>query len=145
MKKETLTLILLCSTLYGNAQDLGMCTYDAAGNRLSRFTYSLNRGNNSQLTTERDGQVNMANERLGDHTIHVTFQSATCIITIEVLGLDESDNCAVYIYNLTGQMIYNQSIVASPTEIGLFNNSNGVYLLRLSLNGENRCWKIIKK
>lgn len=145
MKKETIILMMLIFALQGNAQDMGMCTYDVAGNRLSRFTYSLNRGNNFQQTTKRDGQVDMANERLGNHTIHVTYQSTTCTITIEVLGLDDSDDCAVYIYNLTGQMVYNQSIVASPTKVDLFDNSNGVYLLRLYLNGENRCWKIIKK
>jgi hypothetical protein len=66
-------------------------------------------------------------------------------LTIEVLGLDESDKCAAYIYSLTGQTVYNQDITVSPTKIYLSDNSNGVYLLRLSLNGENRCWKIIKK
>lgn len=145
MKKETLILILLCSAIQGNAQNFGMCTYDAAGNRLSRFTYNLERGGNSQKITEKVDRVDMANEQLGNHKIHVTYQSSTCTITIEVLGLDNSDNCSAYIYNMTGQMVYNQSIVASPTEIDLFNSSNGVYLLRLSLNGENKCWKIIKK
>lgn len=131
--------------LKGNSQDMGMCIYDASGNRLSRFTYATNRGNNSQKMTERDGQWDMANERLGNHTIHVTYHSTTCTLTIEILGLDESDKCFAYIYSLTGQTVYRQDITVSPTEIYLSDNSNGVYLLRLSLNGENRCWKIIKK
>lgn len=145
MKKETIILMLLMFVLQGNAQDMGMCTYDASGNRLSRFTYTMNRGNNSQKMTERDGQVDMANERLGNHTIHVTYHSAICILTIEVLGLDESDNCSAYIYSLTGQTVYNQTITVNSTDIDFSGYSSGVYLLRLSMNGENRCWKIIKK
>lgn len=145
MKKETIILMLLMFALQGNAQNMGMCIYDASGNRLSRFTYAINRGNNSQKMTERDGQVDMANERMGNHTIHVTYHSTTCTLTIEVLGLDQSDKCSAYIYSLTGQTVYSQTITVYSTDIDFSGNSSGVYLLRLSLNGENRCWKIIKK
>lgn len=144
MKKETIILILLMYTLHGMAQDTAMCIYDASGNRLSRFVY-YNRGHNSQERSERNGQVDMGNEQFGNHTIHVTYHSTTYTLTIEILGLDESDKCSAYIYSLTGQTVYRQDITFSPAEIDLSNNSNGVYLLRLSLNGENRCWKIIKK
>ena len=147
MKKRLFVIMMHCFILQGNAQELGMCTYDAAGNRLLRSTYSQfeNRGNNSQLMSERDGRIDMANERLDNHTIHVTYHSTTCTLTIEVLGMNDTDHCTAYVYNLTGQIVYNQDIVISPTEIDLSNKNNGVYILCLSLNGENRCWKIIKK
>ena len=144
MRKQTIILILLMYTLHGNAQNTATCIYDASGNRLSRFIYS-NRGGNSQEMAERDGQVDMGNERFGNHTIHVTYHSTTCTLTIEVLGLDESDKCSAFIYNLTGQTVYRKDITISHTEIYLSDNCKGVYLLRLSLNGENGCWKIIKK
>lgn len=145
MKKGLFFIMMLCFTLQGNAQDLGMCTYDAAGNRLSRFTYILDRGRHSQQMAERDGKVDMANERLGNHTIHVSYHSSTCTLAIEVLGLENPDNCFVFVYSLTGQTVYGQNVTTSPTELDLSDISNGVYLIRLSLNGENRCWKIIKK
>lgn len=145
MKKGLFFIMMLCFTLQGNAQDLGMCTYDAAGNRLSRFTYILDRGRHSQQMAERDGKVDMTNERLGNHTIHVSYHSSTCTLAIEVLGLENPDNCFVFVYSLTGQTVYGQNVTTSPTELDLSDISNGVYLIRLSLNGENRCWKIIKK
>lgn len=144
MKKETIIIMLLCFTLQGNAQETAMCTYDASGNRLSRFIY-VDRSRNLQRMTDRDGCVEMANERLGGHTIHVNFNTDKKTITIEVLGLDDSDRCSVNIYNLTGQLVQNQDITNSPTEIELYDISNGVYLVRLTLNGESKCWKIIKR
>lgn len=145
MKKKTIIPMLLSFSLQGTAQNLGMCTYDVAGNRLSRFTYVEDRGRNSQSETEREGQVDLANERLGNHAVQVLYDSETSTLVIDVLGLDDSDKCSAYIYNLTGQMIYRQKINTVQAEINLYDYNNGVYILRIELNGESKCWKIIKK
>lgn len=144
MKKETIILTMLIFALQGNAQNMGMCIYDAAGNRLTRFTYT-DRNRSLRNLADKNGQVDMSNERLGNHTVHVTYNSTTCTLIIEILGLDDSDNCSAHVYSLTGQIVLNQAIDSFLTEINLFDKSSGVYLLRLTINGENRCWKIIKK
>ena len=144
MKKETIVSMMLIFTLQGNAQEMAMCTYDAAGNRLSRFTYT-DSSRSSRGMAKNDNNLDMANDRLGNHTIHVSYNSAKCILTIEILGLDDSDQCSVSLYNMTGQLVMSQNIVTSPAEMDISDISNGVYILRLALNGENRCWKILKK
>lgn len=144
MKKEIIVLMLLFFALHGHAQNMAMCTYDASGNRLSRFTYT-DRSRNSQKMAEKDGNVDMSNDRLGNHTIHIIYHSIKSTLTIEILGLDDSDKCSANLYKLTGQLVMNQDITTSPTEIELYDVSNGVYILRLILNGENRCWKIVKE
>ena len=67
MKKETIVIMLLCFTLQGNAQETAMCTYDASGNRLSRFIY-VDRSRSLQRMTDKGGHVEMANERFGNLT-----------------------------------------------------------------------------
>ncbi len=58
MKKETIIIMLLCFTLQGNAQETAMCTYDASGNRLSRFIY-VDRSRSLQRMTDKGGHVEM--------------------------------------------------------------------------------------
>ena len=62
MKKKTIIPMMLIFTLQGNAQNMAMCTYDAAGNRLSRFTYT-DRSRSLRGMAENDSNVDMANYR----------------------------------------------------------------------------------
>ena len=148
MKKKTivksaLLSLMMIATENVKAQNLGMCTYDAAGNRLERFTYVDDSYNRS--LEKMGGKSELANERMGHHTVSVDYNSEGCMVSIEVLGLSGEDYCFASVYNLMGIKILGQHIVEPRTEISLYDYNKGVYLLRLELNGENRCWKIIKK
>jgi hypothetical protein len=142
--RVTLLLVLLCNLLHSYGQDTAQCTYDQAGNRLSRFVIHNDRNSlrGDSLTTKG---LNLSNQRLGGHIVYVVYSQELSKLTVEILGLTDDDACEISIFNLTGMTVLRQKIGATPSDYYLSDFNDGIYIASLDVNGERRCWKIVKK
>ena len=142
--RVTLLLVLLCNLLHSYGQDTAQCTYDQAGNRLSRFVIYNDRNSlrGDSLTTKG---LNLSNQRLGGHIVYVVYSQELSKLTVEILGLTDDDVCEISIFNLTGMTVLRQKINTTQSDYYLYDFSDGIYIVSLVLNGERRSWKIVKK
>lgn len=142
--RVTLLLVLLCNMLHANGQETAQCIYDQAGNRLCREIYynSRNSLRGDSLTPKA---LNLSNQQLGGHIVHVVYIQEQSKLTVEILGITDDDACEISIFNLTGITVLRQKIDTTPSDYYFYDFSDGVYIAFLEVNGERRSWKIVKK
>ena len=142
--RVTLLLVLLCNLVHSYGQDTALCTYDQAGNRLTRFVIYNDR-NSLQGDSLTRKVFNLTDHRMGGHNVHVVYVQEQSKLTVEILGITDDDDCEISISNLTGIMVFRQKIETTPSNYFLYDFSDGVYIASLVVNGERRSWKIVKK
>lgn len=141
--RVTLLLVLLCSIVHANGQETAQCIYDQAGNRLTREIYYPDRNSLRGDSITRNSLI-LNNQQLGGHIVHVVYVQKESKLIVEILGISADDVCDISIFNLTGISVLRQKIDSTPSTFYLYDLSNGIYIVSLELNGERRCWKIVK-
>lgn len=142
--RVTLLLVLLCNLLHSFGQDTAQCTYDQAGNRLTRFVIYNDR-NNLQGDSLTKKSLNLTSHQMGGHNVHVVYVQELSKLTVEILGITDDDACEISIFNLTGITVLRQKTNTTQSDYYLYDFSDGIYIVSLVLNGERRSWKIVKK
>ena len=148
MKKRLLSISLIAAMLplRGMAQSHVRYTYDNAGNRLSQYTLPDEETRNRQLGGSLDDSSGSTQSRqIAGHTVSVTTNAVTGLVTVEVFGLDASDDCLLSVYSLPGIQIVSQQVTDTRTTIDLGDCTKGIYILLVHLNSESATWKILKK
>ena len=113
-------------------------SYDLAGNRVKREIVMSNLAPKNSLVTG-------FTEVLAKKNIRIYPNPTKGHLRVEVVGYDSTDKCLLQVFNATGALIINKKATLPFTEINITNQPNGIYLLLITLNGENTKWKIIKK
>ena len=113
-------------------------SYDLAGNRVKREIVMSSLAPKNSLVTG-------FTEVLAKKNIRIYPNPTKGHLRVEVVGYDSTDKCLLQVFNATGALIINKKATLPFTEINITNQPNGIYLLLITLNGENTKWKIIKK
>ena len=113
-------------------------SYDLAGNRVKREIVMSSLAPKNSLVTG-------FTEVLAKKNIRIYPNPTKGHLRVEVVGYDSTDKCLLQVFNATGALIINRKATLPFTEINITNQPNGIYLLLITLNGENTKWKIIKK
>jgi len=113
-------------------------SYDLAGNRVKREIVMSSLAPKNSLVTG-------FTEVLAKKNIRIYPNPTKGHLRVEVVGYDSTDKCLLQVFNATGALIINRKATLPFTEINITNQPNGIYLLQITLNGENTKWKIIKK
>lgn len=113
-------------------------SYDLAGNRVKREIVMSSLAPKNSLVTG-------FTEVLAKKNIRIYPNPTKGHLRVEVVGYDSTDKCLLQVFNATGALIINKKATLPFTEINITNQPNGIYLLQITLNGENTKWKIIKK
>lgn len=115
--------------------------YDNVGNRVAReIILSKN--------VQSDGQVKpeVYSEMLSERDIKISPNPTSGNLKIEISGYDTTvDEGELSIYSMSGQLIQTVCPDAPVTDLDITSQPVGVYILTITLNGENTSWKIIKK
>jgi len=84
-------------------------------------------------------------EKIGQTEIKIYPNPTTEKITLEFLGDVRVENFRpLQIYSLSGQLLQEQPVQSATTVISLAGMPNGVYVLKVNVNGKSEEWKIIK-
>lgn len=147
MKKTIFTLVLgfLATGLF--AQDL-VYTHDANGNRIVRETLVLKTANpsatNPALTQAQMQQEGTETYLLGSK-INVYPNPTQGSVQLVIEGLAPEQTATVVLLNINGQPLQQQPISTANTTLDLSGYTAGVYLIRLTLNGRSKEWRVVKQ
>jgi len=130
-----LSFIALCSS----AQTVTY-TYDNAGNRIRREIV-LNRQN----APAAHAIASSYNDRVAGKDFRIHPNPTHGALSLEIIGYEASDNGRYTVVSTGGQIIVNQKIASAISSLDISSQANGIYILHIVLNGQERTWKIIKK
>jgi hypothetical protein len=64
---------------------------------------------------------------------------------ITITGLPSQGSTILAVFDALGRKIYNREISSATAEIDLTVSASGIYQLKVSCNGQDRSFKIVKK
>ena len=144
MKRKKLVLAALLLPAVCHAQSVVNYTYDNAGNRLTQMYPNNNRQGGFGDRQEDAFGMTITGELAG-HSIRITSLYGQNTVKVEVLGLQDSDDCIISVYAISGRLLINQKTDDVVTTLDMSAYHKGFYIIKISLNGQTGSWKIIKK
>ncbi len=146
MKKIVSIYIMICLCTMLSAQTIRY-TYDAAGNRTERYIDMTPEVRSAKAAaTEGDAA---APEELEDRSlsnaIRIYPNPTEGLLKVEIDNLQENQKASIALMTLQGQTVLRKSNVQGMTELDISNSLQGTYIMRISIDGNNTEWKIIKK
>jgi len=161
---------LFCLAQNGLAREY---EYDAAGNRTLRKTLTVEfappapqdsltnyelRMTSDELSPSNfegvDGEAGRGSlftsdeffvEKVAQVEIKIYPNPTTEKITMEISAWENLQTGVFKLYSLTGQLLQEQPVHSATTIVSLANLPNGVYILKVQINGRVEDWKIIKQ
>lgn len=115
--------------------------YDSAGNRIKREIVLSQRnipGHSGSGTT-------YAKELLADREIRIHPNPTKGMLMVEIMNHTHEDSGQLSLFNMSGMQILSADISQNITTLDISACANGVYVLRIGLNGRFSSWKIIKE
>lgn len=132
-------ILAIISVVITDAQRISYA-YDADGNRIKRelvIPRTVNAGGRASENIES------YYDPMGEHT--VKFEAtANGKINISVINFSEQDNGTIDVYSVNGMVLLSSDISDTLTVIDISSQPHGVYILRVTVNGEQTTWKITK-
>jgi hypothetical protein len=144
--------------------------YDKAGNRTARKTITVQNSPpvqgdsinelsvfSEQLSAEEEfaSQTSLMPsnfeapeyfvERIAQVEMKIYPNPATEKITLQVANMDNLQTGVFKLLTLNGQLLQEQAVHSSATEISLLGLAKGVYILKVNVNGRVEDWKVIKQ
>lgn len=130
--------------------------YDNSGNRIERdlIYISVPKTNNSLMTkskTKKEGEIEDNNQeifmsrKLNEFDLKIYPNPTKGNLKIEIGGEKDINSAELYIYDLTGKILFSTKEIKHSYDLNISSYHNGVYILVLSLDGKSREWKIIKE
>ena len=138
MNNRILYIVLFMLSVFHMAysQNIGF-HYDDAGNCISREIIVLSKAPKGKAATSVEPM------RIAEKDILINQTDGK--LRIEVSGYDATDNFACSIFNYSDHEIMSAHPRSSSANLYTESLPTGVYILRVSLNGEKMSRKIIKK
>lgn len=139
MKKPIAVLLMLAMPCVISAQSVNY-SYDSAGNRIKREIVMKTRALQQEEST-----AECYSDMLSERTIRIYPNPTKGKLRVEIAGYENSDQSVLRIFNVSGQQILSTHVTSSWAEVDISSQTNGIYILHLSLNSKETTWKIIKK
>lgn len=130
--------LVLALPFVNSAQNIRF-SYDTAGNRIKREIIMETKALDTKSTTD------CFSESIAKQDIKIYPNPTDGIIKVEISVFDDTDICEISIFNASGQLLLSRTASSSITEVDIVSQPKGIYIMRISLNGNDSIWKIIKK
>ena len=142
MIKSILTTIVTLLPLFVGAQQKISYAYDANGNRVSRT-----------IVLPKQAAIAMKNhvdsiffeEKLAENQLKIYPNPVQSELTIAVDRYEPAMQGKFSLYDTNGAMLVTSELLGAITKVDMGHYAQGIYLLRIQLNGESTTWKIIKQ
>lgn len=138
MKPKFLLAPLAFAFLYCGAETIRF-SYDSSGNRIKRQIVM-----STQKAPKTAGNEELM-DFVSDKTIKIMPNPTKGDLKITINNYEAGDTGAVYLFSLSGQTIAYKDFADESVELDITGQPNGLYILKVVLNGENTTWKIVKE
>lgn len=145
MNKFYICSLCFLASLASMAQSKIGFAYDAAGNRVKREIVIQNFQESEAKRQAFNSRTQTFSDIVNDHSIKIYPNPTEGNLTISISGLKKSDKSSYGVYNVQGAQIMADNIDADNFNIDISCYPSGVYLLRITINGNPTSWKIVKK
>ena len=154
MKKLYTSLLLfgiaLCFPLLSLSQATVSFSYDASGNRISRFIVLAKSSDvTSADSTDKDLQEQFYFDLFSDVrvTISPNPNGGRFKVMVEQTPgtIENQDPFQLYLHSLSGESIRHIERLEPVNEIDIRNYPNGTYVLTIARGNDRRTWKVIKQ
>lgn len=126
--------------------------YDASGNRYKRKVITYKTSNIKSAKFEPQAIMPKSThpkekfeENNGNQKITIYPNPTQGQLIVEIIGADLTQTSGMYIYNSTGALVAQKTLVLNSNNFDMSNLSNGVYILRIIIGNNVSEWKIIKE
>ena len=144
MKRKKLLLATLLLPAVCHAQSVVEYTYDDAGNRLSQLYPSSNRRGGFGDRQEDAFGMTISGDLAG-HSVLITSLYGEKVVKVEIQGLQDSDDCTISAYSISGKMLISRKAETFQTTLDMSACRRGIYIIKISLNGQTGSWKTVIK
>ncbi|MDR1679842.1 MAG: T9SS type A sorting domain-containing protein [Prevotellaceae bacterium] len=146
MKNIILPILLLFACVVW-AQQTIRYDYDAAGNRISRtlIVEELRSAKFTGTIGDEIPQDELSETNGALQTVQVYPNPTTGVVFVDVALLPEDGKATLTVFDTGGKIVTNHSHVETNNRVDFTNTPNGIYMLRLTVEGKSRVWKVIKK
>ncbi|MCX6155718.1 MAG: T9SS type A sorting domain-containing protein [Candidatus Kapabacteria bacterium] len=142
MNKTTLSLACFLYIFAATASYAGVNLYsfgyDAAGNRIRRTHAS-----GKIIAPHQDSLTKTIVDV--KHDIKVAPNPTTGIASLSISNLSKDESGFVTVVDLNGTAVYTLKSISAANTLDLSTLSNGVFILRVEINGASTSWKIVKQ
>lgn len=139
LKTKFLLFSLLSCSLGLSAQTKISYSYDAAGNRVKREIVMSKTQNQAKQTSASFSDM------VADRQIKISPNPTKGNLRIEVADGTTVEKGEVEVYSLGGIKITSAPIYNKVAVVDISQSANGIYILRVSIDGSSTSWKIIKE
>lgn len=141
--KMIVVTVLFSVTLSLSAQNKIRYSYDAAGNRTKREIVIEPQKAPEAPHKAPGGKNNRGFD--GKYTADIHNNDGGNRIVASINGLKAGERCRIDMYSVKGELVMRHDMDNGSTVIDMGCMQNGVYLMRITINGMSETWKITKK
>lgn len=147
MERFKIALLLVCSgvlPLFCFSQNYGEVSfsYDSNGNRISSSI--MFRADNRDETDKEGEYLSKVSELFGDMEVSLYPNPTPDCFTMSVKGV-ESKDVRILLFTTEGVALEEKTMRDGVARFDLSSRAVGVYLVRLTMNGISKTWKVLKQ
>ena len=153
MKQNILIIaILAIASLKSIAQDIEYA-YDLAGNRTIRkvipptpppATAKMDTDGNNTGAEEGELESEVYKDQLGEKQVRIYPNPTRGKLAIEIVNYNLETNGSIQVFDMSGRMLQNISILSEQLEVDITKEPSGSYIMIIVIGKEKSEWKIIK-
>jgi YD repeat-containing protein len=137
--KNLLGIVLLLVTINLPAQNVTY-RYDNAGNRIARV---INMSSSAPLRSAEE--ITAVEDVIAQQEIKIYPNPTQGMLTVEIVNFTENLQADFILTDLSGKIIDRRRATTGSLTFNLSPHPSGIYLLRITMDGETTTWKIIKE
>ncbi|MBR4497456.1 MAG: T9SS type A sorting domain-containing protein [Bacteroidales bacterium] len=119
--------------------------YDNNGNRTAKVIVLNTLKNNDFAEMEADNDDSIVfDDKLGESSVKIYPNPTKGLLRVDIQNESEISGF-IEIVNNVGKTICKTSDISLENQLDLSNQPNGVYVMRIVVNGKTSTWKIIKE
>ena len=139
MNKTSIFILLLSIAMNISAQSVSY-SYDNAGNRTARRTFTMSKSPSAPEQT-----ITAIPDIIAEKSVVIYPNPTKGIVTVEIKDYTDKLQAEFRLTDLSGRTITNRKAVSRTQTFDLSGQIAGVYLLQIRINNESVVWKIIKQ
>lgn len=144
--QKFLVFTLFTSCFFVNTNAQVSYSYDNNGNRTAKVIVLNTLKSDEAVPSEAyDDGISVFEEIIGESSITIYPNPTKGRLRVDIHKESPIDNGFLEIFANTGKSVFKTTTILESNQIDLSNQPQGIYVMRINVDGEITTWKIIKE